>query len=73
MYGFGFANEIEDEDGKVIGEVTSGTMSPSLEKGIGLGYVPTEVAKFGNKIFIKVRKIKVLYFPLLYLIHFIRW
>jgi len=48
--------EIEDEDGKVIGEVTSGTMSPSLEKGIGLGYVPTEVAKFGNKIFIKVRK-----------------
>lgn len=48
--------EIEDEDGKVIGEVTSGTMSPSLEKGIGLGYVPSEVAKFGNKIFIKVRK-----------------
>ncbi|SKB35584.1 aminomethyltransferase [Salegentibacter holothuriorum] len=48
--------EIEDEDGKVIGEVTSGTMSPSMEKGIGLGYVPTEVAKFGNKIFIKVRK-----------------
>lgn len=48
--------KIEDEHGKVIGEVTSGTMSPSLEKGIGLGYVPTEVAKFGNKIFIKVRK-----------------
>ncbi len=48
--------EIEDEDGKVIGEVTSGTMSPSLENGIGLGYVPSEVAKFGNKIFIKVRK-----------------
>ncbi|TDN87942.1 aminomethyltransferase [Salegentibacter sp. 24] len=48
--------EIEDENGKVIGKVTSGTMSPSLEKGIGLGYVPAEVAKFGNKIFIRVRK-----------------
>ena len=48
--------EIEDENGKVIGKVTSGTMSPSLEKGIGLGYVTTELAKFGNKIFIKVRK-----------------
>lgn len=48
--------DIVDENGKVIGEVTSGTMSPSLEKGIGLGYVPTEVATPGSKIFIQVRK-----------------
>lgn len=48
--------DIVDENGKVIGEVTSGTMSPSLEKGIGLGYVPTEVAAPGSKIFIQVRK-----------------
>jgi len=48
--------DIEDENGKVIGEVTSGTMAPSVEKGIGLGYVPSEVAGFGNRIYIKVRK-----------------
>ncbi|AVR46283.1 glycine cleavage system protein T [Christiangramia fulva] len=48
--------DIVDENGKKIGEVTSGTMSPSLEKGIGLGYVPAEVAGIGNKIFIQIRK-----------------
>ncbi len=48
--------DIVDENGKKIGEVTSGTMSPSLEKGIGLGYVPTEVAGVGNKISIQIRK-----------------
>jgi len=48
--------DIVDENGKKIGEVTSGTMSPSLEKGIGLGYVPAEIAGFGNKISIQIRK-----------------
>ncbi len=48
--------EIVDENGKVIGKVTSGTMSPSLEKGIGLGYVATEFVGVGNKIFIQIRK-----------------
>lgn len=48
--------DIVDNNGKVIGVVTSGTMSPSLEKGIGLGYVPTEVAAPGSKINIQVRK-----------------
>jgi len=48
--------DIVDENGKKIGEVTSGTMSPSLEKGIGLGYIPTELAGVGNKISIQIRK-----------------
>ena len=48
--------DIVDDNGKVIGKVTSGTMSPSLEKGIGLGYVPTDVAGVGNKIQIQIRK-----------------
>ena len=48
--------DIVDENGKKIGEVTSGTMSPSLEKGIGLGYVPAEIAGVGNKISIQIRK-----------------
>lgn len=42
--------------GEAIGIVTSGTMSPSLGKGIGLGYVPTELSKVGSEIFIQVRK-----------------
>ncbi|GAA4322939.1 glycine cleavage system aminomethyltransferase GcvT [Christiangramia aestuarii] len=48
--------DIVDENGKKIGVVTSGTMSPSLEKGIGLGYVPTEIAGYGNKLSIQIRK-----------------
>ncbi|MGY0426751.1 MAG: glycine cleavage system aminomethyltransferase GcvT, partial [Polaribacter sp.] len=47
---------IVDRDGKTIGKVTSGTMSPCLEKGIGMGYVPRVFAKSGTQIFIQVRK-----------------
>ena len=47
---------IVDEDGNSIGKVTSGTMSPSLQKGIGMGYVPAIIAKTGAKIFIQIRK-----------------
>ncbi|AMC12161.1 glycine cleavage system protein T [Lutibacter profundi] len=47
---------IVDETGEKIGVVTSGTMSPSLKKGIGMGYVPKEFAKRDSKIFIQVRK-----------------
>ena len=48
--------KIVDANGKEIGIVTSGTMSPSLSKGIGMGYVPKEISKPGNEIFIQVRK-----------------
>lgn len=47
--------EITDGKGNVIGKVTSGTMSPSLKLGIGLGYVPTELSTPDSEIFIKVR------------------
>jgi len=47
---------IVDASGTIIGNVTSGTMSPCLQKGIGMGYVPTEFAKLGTQIFIQVRK-----------------
>ena len=47
---------IVDKDGNEIGIVTSGTMSPSLKKGIGLGYVTTEFSKRDSKIFIQIRK-----------------
>ena len=48
--------DIVDGQGKTIGEVTSGTMSPSLGKGIGLGYVPNIFSKPGSKINIQIRK-----------------
>ena len=47
--------EITDGQGTVIGKVTSGTMSPSMKLGIGLGYVPTELSKLESEVFIKVR------------------
>lgn len=47
--------EIVDAEGNNIGKVTSGTQSPSLQKGIGMGYVKTEFSKAGSEIFIKVR------------------
>ncbi|WP_300489907.1 glycine cleavage system aminomethyltransferase GcvT [Flavobacterium sp.] len=48
--------EIVDKDGNVIGIVTSGTMSPSLNKGIGLGYVPTAFSAVDSEIAIRIRK-----------------
>ena len=48
--------DIVDENGTKIGIVTSGTMSPSMGKGIGLGYVPLELSKIGSTILIQIRK-----------------
>jgi aminomethyltransferase len=48
--------EITDTDGVKIGEVTSGTQSPTLQKGIALGYVPIEYSKPGTTLFVKVRE-----------------
>ena len=47
--------EIINIDDEVIGNVTSGTISPMLKKGIGMGYVKTEYAKPDSVIAIKVR------------------
>ena len=59
--------EICDASGKVIGKVTSGTQSPSLQKAIGLGYVQSDFAKEDTEIFINIRenlvKAQVVKFP----------
>lgn len=47
--------EIVDANDTVIGVVTSGTMSPLMKKGIGMGYVTPGYAKAGSEIYIKVR------------------
>lgn len=44
-----------DEAGKVVGKVTSGTQSPTLQKPIGMAYVPTAMAKAGTPLWIDVR------------------
>jgi aminomethyltransferase len=46
---------IVDADGNELGKVTSGTMSPSLEKGIGMGYVSKAFSKLETEIFIQIR------------------
>ena len=48
--------EIVDATGAVIGIVTSGTMSPSLGIGIGMGYVSTTHTAIDSEIFIQIRK-----------------
>ena len=60
---------IQDADGNTIGEVTSGTQSPSLGKAIGMGYVKREHAKRETEFFIEIRgkavKAKVVKMPFL--------
>ena len=59
--------EIADAEGNIIGHVTSGTMSPTLKQGIGLGYVETAHAAAGSQIAIVIRdrhiKAEVVKFP----------
>jgi len=43
------------ENGERIGEVTSGTLSPSLNWGVGMAYINAANAKIGNKIDIEIR------------------
>jgi aminomethyltransferase len=61
--------EIVDAAGKAIGKVTSGTQSPTLQKGIGMGYVPAALAKSDTEIFIRIRdkslKAKIVKIPFL--------
>lgn len=47
---------IVDELGNEIGVVTSGTMSPTLNKAIAMAYVSSDQKDIGNKIYIKIRK-----------------
>jgi aminomethyltransferase len=48
-----------DERGEPVGEVTSGTQSPTLEKALGMAYLPTESAEVGNEIVVQIRQRRV--------------
>ncbi len=58
---------IVDGNGKMIGEVTSGTMGPAVKIPIGMGYVPTALSKEGSEIRVSIRekslRAKVVKFP----------
>lgn len=60
---------IADASGNIIGKVTSGTQSPSLNKAIGMGYVTTSLSKPDTEIFVIIRekpiKAKVVKIPFL--------
>jgi aminomethyltransferase len=42
-------------EGKEVGKVTSGTLSPTLEKAIALAYVPTKLAKIDQQLEVEIR------------------
>jgi len=48
-------HKIFDAEGKEVGEVTSGNISPMLNKAIGLGYVTLGLSKDGSEVFIETR------------------
>ena len=47
--------EVVNAEDEVIGNVTSGTMSPVLKRGVGMGYLKPEYAKPGTEVYIKIR------------------
>lgn len=51
---------IVDEQDSIIGQVTSGTMSPSLDTAIGMGYVTIDFSKVGSTFYVKIRNKKLL-------------
>lgn len=61
--------EIADANGNIIGKVSSGTQSPTLNKAIGMGYVSKDFAKADSEIFVMIRdkaiKAKVCKIPFL--------
>jgi aminomethyltransferase len=47
--------EIQNKEGEIIGQVTSGTQAPSLQKAIAMGYVTMANSKIDSEVFIKIR------------------
>lgn len=43
------------KDGQKVGEVTSGTMGPTVKKAVGIGYVPTALAAEGSTFHVEIR------------------
>ena len=61
--------EVVNESGATIGEVTSGTMSPTLGIGIGMAYIDKDFSKTGTSVKVQIRnkqiEAEVVKFPFL--------
>ena len=51
--------DVVDAADQVVGTVTSGTMSPSLDHGIGMAYLDRDVSALGTDLFVQIRNKKV--------------
>ena len=51
----GYPVMLEEGSAEAVGEVTSGTQSPTLRKALGMVYLPTEMAQIGRELFVQVR------------------
>ncbi len=60
--------EVVNSEGEIIGEVTSGTMSPMMKQGIGMAYLTKDYWTPGSEIYIRIRnkelKARVVSFPI---------
>jgi aminomethyltransferase len=52
--------QVFDKNSTLIGEITSGTQSPSLGKGIGMAYLEKAHTAIGSEVFIEIRGKKLL-------------
>ena len=58
-YGENMRLFLVDKDGNEIGVITSGTMSPTLNKSIAMGYVSTKLSSVHSEVYIQIRKKKI--------------
>ncbi len=54
-HGYNIVDREREGDAAILGQVTSGTKGPTVDKAIGLGYVPTEYAKAGTQFTVDCR------------------
>jgi aminomethyltransferase len=51
----GYPVFLSENDGEAVGHCTSGTRSPTLEKALGLAYLPIDATEQGTEFFVEIR------------------
>jgi aminomethyltransferase len=52
----GYPVLLREDDSEPVGEVTSGTQSPTLGRALGMAYLPIEATEVGTEFFVQIRK-----------------